>query len=104
MALPALLGAGLKSMGGGLVKGAAKGAATNFIKGKKTKVFRIISSIEPPLFSKIREIPVLESGSQIEHFLNTKKNNSKINKKKIIADFMFREDVKASNRKLKLNF
>ena len=38
MALPALLGAGLKSMGGGLVKGAAKGAATNFIKGKKTKV------------------------------------------------------------------
>ena len=25
-------------MGGGLVKGAAKGAATNFIKGKKTKV------------------------------------------------------------------
>ena len=38
MALPALLGAGLKSMGGGLVKGAAKGAATNFVKGKKTKV------------------------------------------------------------------
>ena len=38
MALPALLGAGLKSMGGGLVRGAAKGAATNFIKGKKTKV------------------------------------------------------------------
>ena len=38
MALPALLGAGLKSVGGGLVKGAAKGAATNFIKGKKTKV------------------------------------------------------------------
>ena len=38
MALPALLGVGLKSMGGGLVKGAAKGAATNFIKGKKTKV------------------------------------------------------------------
>ena len=38
MALPALLGAGLKSMSGGIVKGAAKGAATNFIKGKKTKV------------------------------------------------------------------
>ena len=38
MALPALLGAGLKSMGGGLVKGAAKGKATNFITGKKTKV------------------------------------------------------------------
>lgn len=38
MALPALLGAGLKSMGGGLVNSAAKGAATNFIKGKKTKV------------------------------------------------------------------
>jgi len=38
MALPALLGAGLKSMGGGLVKGAAKGAATNFVKGKKSKV------------------------------------------------------------------
>lgn len=38
MALPALLGAGLKTMGGGLVKGAAKGAATNFIKGKKTEV------------------------------------------------------------------
>jgi hypothetical protein len=38
MALPALLGAGLKTMGGGLVKGAAKGAATNFIKSKKTEV------------------------------------------------------------------
>ena len=73
-------------------------------KSKKTKVFRIISSIEPPLFSKIKEIPVLESASQIEHFLNTKKNNSKINKKKIIADYMFREDFKASNRMLKLNF
>ena len=38
MALPALLGAGLRSMGGGLVKGAAKGAATNFVRGKKTRV------------------------------------------------------------------
>ena len=38
MALPALLGAGLRSVGGGLVKGAAKGAATNLVRGKKTRV------------------------------------------------------------------
>ena len=35
MALPPVGGG---EVGGGLVKGAAKGAATNFIKGKKTKV------------------------------------------------------------------
>ena len=40
MAIAGLLGAGLRSIGGGLVKGAAKGAATNFIKGKRKKINR----------------------------------------------------------------
>ena len=72
-------------------------------KKKNSKVFRISSSIEPPLFSKSKEIPILDSINQIEQFLNTKKNNLKVNKKKIIVEYMWSNDAKASERMIKLN-
>ena len=42
-------------------------------KNKSTKVFRIISNIEPPSFSEEQGIKILESKQEIENFLKNKK-------------------------------
>lgn len=74
----------------------------SFLKKKKTKIFRIISNIEPPTFSDNQGIPILGSKKEIENFLNKKKYIKQIDKKKIIKDFLFKNDYKASDRLIKL--
>ncbi len=71
-------------------------------KKKKTKIFRIISNIEPPNFSDEQGIPILGSKKEIENFLKKKKSIKQTDKKRIIKDFFFKNDFKASDRLINL--
>lgn len=73
------------------------------LKRKKTKIFRIISNIEPPNFSKEMGIPILSSKKEIKNFLyNKKKDFQKFNKKIAIESYYFKDDLMASNRLIDL--